>query len=116
MEYTPDERLDHVWPSHTLWSIWVALILCRYIRQLRQINSSVPGPVADSPQKCDGDMFGDKPCGPFLDYASLPAFYNGKLEIAKEVTFPDGHGNTIRCARGRQEIESSQALKVTRKM
>lgn len=100
MDYIPGERLDHVWPSLSLWSkLWVALTLRRYIRQLRQINSSVPGPVADSPQKCDNYMFVGKPCGPFPDYASLPAFYNRKLDIAKKVTFLDGHGNTIRCAR-----------------
>ena len=103
MDYIPGERLDHIWPSLSLWSkLWVALILRRYIRQLRQIkdsHSSVPGPVADSPQKCDGYMFGGKPCGPFPDYASLSAFYNRKLGIAKDVTYPDDHGNTIHCAR-----------------
>ena len=100
MDYIPGERLDHVWPSLSLWSkLWVALTLRRYIRQLHQINSSVPGPVVDSPQKCDTYMFGGKPCGPFPDYASLSAFYNRKLDIAKKVTFPNGHGNRIRCAR-----------------
>ena len=100
MVYIPDERLDHIGPSHTLWSkLWVALNLRRYIRQLRRINSSVPGPLAESPQKCDNYMFGGKPCGPFPDYASLSAFYNRNIDIAKKVTFPDGHGNKIRCAR-----------------
>ena len=99
MDHTPGERLDHVWPSLSLWSkLWVALSLRRYIRQLRQLNSLVPGPLADSPQKCDGPMFGDRSCGPFPDYASLSAFYNYKLNIAKKVTIPDGHGNTIHCA------------------
>jgi hypothetical protein len=102
MDYIPAERLDHVWPSLSLWSkLCVAFILRRYIRQLRQIkdsHSSTPGPVADSPQICDNYLSGDKPYGPFPDYASLSAFYNRKLDIAKGVTFPDDHGNMIRCA------------------
>ena len=58
MDYIPGERLDHVWPLLSLWSkLWVALTLRRYIRRLRQINSSVPGPVADSPQRCYGGLF-----------------------------------------------------------
>ncbi|KAF8471009.1 hypothetical protein DFH94DRAFT_207925 [Russula ochroleuca] len=55
MDYIPGKRLDHVWPSLSLWTkLWVGLTLRRYIRQLRQIkdsHSSVPGPVADSPQR-----------------------------------------------------------------
>jgi aminoglycoside phosphotransferase (APT) family kinase protein len=114
MEYIPGERLDHVWPSLSLWSkLWVALILRRYIRQLRQINSSVPGPVADSPKICDGYIFG-KPCGPFPDYASLSAFFNRKLDIAKKVTFPDAHGNRIPCARPDSEpFDDSRPLVLT---
>jgi hypothetical protein len=92
----------------------VALILCGYIRQLRQINSSVPGPVTGSPQMCDGYMFGDKPCGPFPDYAPLSAFYNRKLDIAKGITYPDSHGNTIRCARPDAEpFDDSRPLILT---
>jgi len=102
MDYIPGERLDHVWPSLSLWSkLSVAFTLRRYIRQLRQIedsHSSVPGPVADYPQICDSYMSGDKPYGPFPDYASLSAFYNRKLDIAKKVTYPDRHGNAIPCA------------------
>ena len=95
MDYIPGERLDHVWPSLSLWSkLWVALTLRRYVRQLRQINSSVPGSVADSPQTCHSSLF-QKPCGPFPDYASLSAFFNRKLDIAKSITFPDDHGNQI---------------------
>jgi hypothetical protein len=75
MDYIPGERLDHVWPSLSVWSkLWVALILRRYIRELRQIkdsHSSVPGPVADSPQKCEGYMFFHSGYGPFPDYASI---------------------------------------------
>jgi hypothetical protein len=98
MDYIPGERLDHIWPSLSLWTkLWVALTLRRYIRQLRQIrdpHSSVPGPVANVPQKLDGYMF-YKPCGPFPDYASLSAFYNCKLDIAKGITLTDGCGNII---------------------
>jgi hypothetical protein len=97
MDYILGERLDHIWPSLSVWSkLWVALTLRRYVRQLRQINSSVPGSLANSPQKCDGYVFG-KPCGPFPDYASPSAFYNRKLDIAKNITYPDGHGNQTRC-------------------
>ena len=50
MDYIPGERLDHVWPSLSLWSkLWVALTLRRYIRQLRQIHSSFPGPLQIPP-------------------------------------------------------------------
>ena len=95
MDYIPGERLDHIWRSLSLWSkLWVALTLRRYIRQLRQINSSIPGPLADSPQKCDGYVF-HKPCGPFPDYASLSAFYNRKLDITKDITYRDDQGNEI---------------------
>ncbi|KAI0252971.1 hypothetical protein BJV78DRAFT_1153359 [Lactifluus subvellereus] len=82
-DYIPGERLDHVWPSLSL---------------VQDSHSSVPGPVADSPQICDGYIFG-KPCGPFPDYASLSVFFNRKLDIAKDITYPDCDGNTIRCAR-----------------
>jgi hypothetical protein len=99
MDYIPGKRLDHVWPSLSLWTkLWVGLTLRRYIRQLRQIkdsHSSVPGPVADSPQKCDGYVFGYKTCGPFPDYASLSAFYNSKLDLAKGAYYPDVHGNEL---------------------
>ena len=96
MDYIPGERLDHAWPSLSLWSkLWVALTLRRYIRQLRQLNSSVPGPFADSPHICGGLIFGDRGCGLFPDYASLSAFYNRKLDIAKTMTYRDRHGNLI---------------------
>jgi aminoglycoside phosphotransferase (APT) family kinase protein len=102
MDYIPGERLDRVWPSLSLWSkLWVALTLRRYIRELRQIkdsHSSVPGPIADSPQKCDGYLFFDRICGPFPDYASLTAFYNNKLEISKGAHHIDEHGITTRYA------------------
>jgi aminoglycoside phosphotransferase (APT) family kinase protein len=98
MDYIPGERLDHVWPLLSLWSkLWVALTLRRYIRQLRQINSSVPGPVADSPQRCYGGLISE-PCGPFPDYASLSAFFNRRVYIPKKIIYPDRHGNEIRCA------------------
>jgi aminoglycoside phosphotransferase (APT) family kinase protein len=97
MDYIPGERLDLIWPSLSLWSkLWVALTLRRYIRQLRQINSSVPGPLGDSPRWCGGLIFGiGVGSGPFPDYASLSAFYNRKLDIAKKITYPDRHGNQI---------------------
>ena len=100
MDYIPGERLDHAWPTLSLWSkLWVAFTLRRYIRQLRQVNSSVPGPVADSPQFCDTYLFGEKRCGPFPDYASLSAFYNRKRDITISVSKSrvDG-GNRIRRA------------------
>jgi thiamine kinase-like enzyme len=40
-------------------------------------------------------MFFDKTCGPFPDYASLSAFYNGKLDLAKRIPHFDNLGNTI---------------------
>jgi aminoglycoside phosphotransferase (APT) family kinase protein len=103
MDYIPGERLDHVWPSLSLWTkLRVALTLRRYIRQLRRIkdsHSSVPGPVADSPQKCDGYTFFFNPSGPFPDYASFSAFYNRKLDTAKGASYTDEDGNEIICAR-----------------
>ena len=97
MDYIPGERLDHVWPSLSLWTkLWVALTLRRYIRQLRRIkdsHSSVPGPVADPPQRCDGYTFYHKFSGPFPDYASLSAFYNRKLDTAKGASYFNEHGN-----------------------
>jgi hypothetical protein len=58
--------------------LWVALILRRYIRELRQI---------------------DETYGPFPDHAYLSAFYNGKLDLDKSITYPDDCGNTIHFAR-----------------
>ena len=102
MDFIPGSRLDHAWPSLSLWTkLWVALTLRRYVRQLRQIKdsrSSVPGTLAISPQTLDGYMF-YKQCGPFPDYASLSAFYNRKLDIAKGITLTDGRGNIIRSPR-----------------
>jgi hypothetical protein len=96
MDYIPGKRLDHVWPSLSiLTKLWVALTLRRYIRQLRQIkdsHSSIPGPIADSPQQCEGYMFHQR-CGPFPDYASLSAFYNSKLDKPK-----GSAGNSTRSA------------------
>ena len=103
MDYIPGERLDRVWPYLSLWTkLRVALTLRRYIRQLRRIkdsHSSVPGPVADSPQRCDGYTFYFNPSGPFPDYASLSAFYNRKLDTAKGASYSDKHGNEIIYAR-----------------
>jgi hypothetical protein len=88
MDYIQGEPLDHVWPSLSLWSrLWVAMTLRRYIRQLRQINSSVPGPLADSPERCCGLVFGGER-GPFPDYTSLSAFYNSRLDIVKDKNYP----------------------------
>ena len=118
MDYIPGERLDHVWPSLSLWTkLRVALTLRRYIRQLRQIkdsHSSVPGPVADSPQTCDGYTFYHKPSGPFPDYASLSAFYNRKLDTAKGATLPDEFGYQNPCARpDREPFDDSRPLVFT---
>ena len=44
----------------------------------------------------------------------LSAFYNRKLDIAKKGTFPDGHGNAIRCARPDSEpFDDSRPLVFT---
>ena len=102
MDYIPGSRLDHVWPSLSLWTkLWVALTLRRYVRQLRRIkdsHSSVPGTLADSPQVLESYMFYN-PSGPFPDYASLSAFYNRKLDIAKGITLTDDRGNITRSPR-----------------
>jgi hypothetical protein len=44
-------------------------------------------------------FFFQKMYGPFPDYASLSAFHNRKLDIAKGASYPDGDGNTIYSAR-----------------
>jgi hypothetical protein len=112
VDYIPGERLDRTWPSLPLWSkLRVALILRRYIRQLRQINSSVPGPVADTSQTCDGWMFRDFTRGPFPDYDSLSAFYNGRLDIIKQRRA--SQGNTIRRPLDTDPFDDSRPLVFT---
>jgi aminoglycoside phosphotransferase (APT) family kinase protein len=59
-------------------------------------------------------MFGDKQCGPFPDYASLSAFYNRKLDIAKRRTYHDDHGNTTHSAHPDTEpFDDSRPLVLT---
>jgi thiamine kinase-like enzyme len=85
MEYVEGRQLAKCWPSLNWWSkLRIAFTLRRYIRQLRQLRSSRPGPVGDSPALCEGHIFYDEPRGPFPDYTSLSAFFNKMLAMSKQ--------------------------------
>jgi aminoglycoside phosphotransferase (APT) family kinase protein len=90
MEYVDGTQLAQCWSRLSIWRrLHVAFTLHRYIRRLRQIHSehsSVPGPIGETAQLCDGPIFGHRYRGPFQDYASLSAFYNRMLAIAKSLT------------------------------
>lgn len=82
MEYVPGKRLDREWPTLSLWSrLKVAWTLRSYIRQLRKIKSTRPGPLGDAPGPllCDGHLFNYHPRGPFPDQLALASYFHGFL-------------------------------------
>jgi hypothetical protein len=92
MEYVKGKELAGIWTSLSLWrKFWIAWTLRGYIRQLRKIrldHSPTPGPLGDSPQECEGFQFGQKPRGPFKDYAAMATYFDRLLDIAKRYTHP----------------------------
>ncbi|RDB28228.1 hypothetical protein Hypma_001428 [Hypsizygus marmoreus] len=74
MENVKGKRLDRIWSSLSpLQQFLIAWILRSYVLQLRKASAEyarrhVPGPMADTPQKCEGCpwIFGSqRPLGPF---------------------------------------------------
>jgi hypothetical protein len=94
MEYVDGSRLTQCWPSLPWWSkLRVAFTLRRYVNQLRKLrnpNPDRPGPLGETPGFCDGVMFYNSTRGPFIDSASLSAFFQRMLGYARHVPCPYG--------------------------
>ncbi|KAF5382840.1 hypothetical protein D9757_007277 [Collybiopsis confluens] len=84
LDYIKGPLLAEVWSTYSIWrKVWVAFILRRYVRQLRQVKASPtapPGPIAPGarPLTCESPVFGPiQPCrGPFASYGELTSFCN----------------------------------------
>ncbi|KAG6808018.1 hypothetical protein H0H92_005668 [Tricholoma furcatifolium] len=84
--YVPGRTLAQCWDEFGfLMQFRIALTLRYYIRQLRTMTSSVPGPVGDGPQVCYGTHFTEYGSGPFPSYIELSAFYAEKLETTRRI-------------------------------
>lgn len=90
MDYIHGTRLDRAWPGLSLWSKFrVAWALRSYIRQLRRISSSRPGPLGATPQFCPGmtisSMWDE---GPFTTAEELTRFINWRSHRMRGVPIP----------------------------
>lgn len=82
MEYVEGQQLHHAWPKLSLLSkLRVAWTLRSYIRQLRKIHSTQPGPPANEPLNCCGFIFDHSWRGPFKDEAALTAYFRGRRAV-----------------------------------
>ncbi|KAG6813240.1 hypothetical protein H0H92_012877 [Tricholoma furcatifolium] len=83
-QYISGRTLGQCWDTLGPWMQFrVALTLRHYIRQLRSLSSSVPGPVGEQPQLCYGPHFIEGGAGPFPDYEALSAYYAARLETTR---------------------------------
>ena len=94
MDYIHGERLDHAWPSLSIWSkLHIAWILRSYVRQLRKIKhpcSSVPGPLGLTPQRCPGLVISSiVDSGPFADAAAFNDYINNQFRCKNGESVPD---------------------------
>jgi len=84
LEKIEGQRLDHIWNNLSQSSqLQIAETLNGYILQLRHASPSyrrcsVPGPMADTPQACEGAwrLFGERPRGPFPTSWNLMDYMN----------------------------------------
>ncbi len=87
MDFVDGKQLGQVWPTLSIWKkLRVAWTLRSYIRQLRRIDStlsSVPGPLGDKPQLCDGFIFNCRYEGPFPDLAALSRWCHKQVAIGR---------------------------------
>jgi len=85
MEYIPGRMLVECWTELSWWTrLRIAFTLRRYIRQLRHIKGTRPGPLGgDQAREIEGVCFGEEPVGPFETYAELTAWFNLKMLAAK---------------------------------
>lgn len=96
LEKIEGKRLDKLWPSLSpSQRFLVAWTLRDYIRELRQASAMyprrhIPGPMADSPQKCYDPswLFGHRPKGPFNSSAELISYFSNSF---KRQQFDDSH-------------------------
>lgn len=78
MDYVAGTRLDHAWPTLSILSkIRVAWILRGYIRQLRRLEGTRPGPLGEKALRCTGNVVsGMREEGPFQTADELTRFMN----------------------------------------
>lgn len=82
--YIPGRTLAQCWSTLGFWMQFrIALTMRFYIRQLRSLTSSVPGPLGVKPQKCWGHHFIEGGEGPFSTYAELSEYYAARLESTR---------------------------------
>ncbi len=90
MEFVDGQQLGEVWPTLSIWGkMRVSWTLRSYVRQLRRIESalsSVPGPLGDKPQLCDGYIFESRYAGPFSDITSLSKWFRERVGVNRAIT------------------------------
>lgn len=90
MDYIPGTRLDKAWPTLSLWSkVRVAWTLRSYVRQLRRITDTRPGPLGPRAAKCPGNILSQlRLQGPFLTAAEVTSFLNARSNLQRHVPIP----------------------------
>ncbi|KAK7690236.1 hypothetical protein QCA50_006890 [Cerrena zonata] len=82
-EYIPGCTLAECWEELGWWTRFRVIITLReYVRQLRNLRHTVPGPI--NHEACRGSVFADNSAGPFEDYAAFSAFFNRQYDHQKE--------------------------------
>ncbi|RDB28260.1 hypothetical protein Hypma_001451 [Hypsizygus marmoreus] len=98
MEHIKGKRLDRIWSSLSpLQQFLIAWVLRGYILQLRKASTEyprrhIPGPMADTPEKCHGcsSIFGIyAPLGPFQSSKDLIAGLNQCHDLLPEEQLED---------------------------
>ncbi|KAL4248512.1 hypothetical protein ABKN59_007754 [Abortiporus biennis] len=85
LEYIPGRTLYSCWSELGWWTrLRVFITLREYVRQLRFLTHSRPGPIGpdNRPQICIGPLFGEK-AGSFEDKTTFAAFFNRKYDVTK---------------------------------
>jgi hypothetical protein len=77
--------LAECWTELSWWKkLRIAFTLRGYIRQLRRIKGTRPGPLGgDRACQIEGVCFGERLAGPFETYPELAAWFNRKMVAAK---------------------------------
>lgn len=84
MEYIKGHTLEKCWPHLNIFKkVCIAWTLRGYVRQLRRLRRSFPGPI-DNTVQFEGGFFSQSGSGPFATHEELIAYYNRRLEISKE--------------------------------
>lgn len=85
MEYVEGQNLADIWDNLSWWMKFRVAVTLRYyyVHQLRQIPSrlglSVPGPLGDSAEYCEGRLFTSDGPQRFTSYSGLCTWYADRL-------------------------------------